>query len=227
MSSQEKVRPWEELRDNVGAQVGAWSAASLSHGGGADRSQAVATLAALRQASPADLGRSPEVWSAVVECVPVPLRGRGDEPSRAELAAFFALSMYAVHQQSQRESVYKRGASLGNALGQLARSSAHGQAAMTRRFGALITSDGPEELFHHLRSLVSLMRTARLSDGRPLGARVDYGSLAVDLLQLLTPDYAPGARLRWGRDFTNYRPDQTPAVEDNPSITNEPKEGTP
>jgi len=155
------------------------------------------------------------------------LRGRGDEPSRAELAAFFALSMYAVHQQSQRESVYKRGASLGNALGQLARSSAHGQAAMTRRFGALITSDGPEELFHHLRSLVSLMRTARLSDGRPLGARVDYGSLAVDLLQLLTPDYAPGARLRWGRDFTNYRPDQTPAVEDNPSITNEPKEGTP
>ncbi len=209
MTSSQVTSPLAGLRENVNRQVGLWGHAAVLHGGGPARADAVAALSRLRRASINDLGRMPEVWSAVVDLVPEELRGRSDEPSRAEVAAFSALAMYAVHQQSQDQSVHGVGQSMAAALGQLARGSAHSEAAMTRRFGALLTSESPEEMFHHLRSLVSLLRTAKHADGvRPLAARVDYGRLAGDLYLLLSPRHAPGVRLRWGREFAQFRPEQ-------------------
>ncbi|MFV0462468.1 MAG: type I-E CRISPR-associated protein Cse2/CasB [Nostocoides sp.] len=218
--------PLDDLRRAVGDHANRWGHAALTHGGGAERSHAVAILAQLRRSSVEDLARDPQIWGGVVECVPIPWQGKGDEPSRAELAAYVALSMYAVHQQSQGYVVQERGRPLGRALGQLAHESSHGEAAMTRRFGALATSDGPEELAHHLRSLISLLRTARTTDDRALHARVDYGQLAADIYLLLDPATAHGVRLRWGRDFARIGP-AGGRDRDTPSDDNEttPLEG--
>ena len=170
-------------------------------------------LSMLRRGTLEDLGRLPEVWTAVVATVPGPLRGAGDEPSAAEAAAFAAMAMFAVHQQSQSILVHQRGRPLGRALGQLAKVSTHSEAGMTRRFGALITSESQEEMLHHLRSLVGLLRTAKRSDGSSLQARVDYGTLARDLTLLMDPRYAPGVRLRWGRDYARVRPGPEPDAD--------------
>lgn len=207
-----RVSPYEALADAVGEQISRWGVAVVQHGGGPHRSEAVALLSMLRRGSLDDLGRVPQVWAAVVTSVPESLRGSGDESSPAEASAFAAMAMFAVHQQSQPFIVHERGRPLGAALGQLAKSSAHSEAGMTRRFGALITSESQEEMLHHLRSLVTLLRTARRSDGSPLQARVDYGTLARDLALLMDPRYAPGVRLRWGRDYARVRPGQGATV---------------
>lgn len=213
-SSSAPVNPYQQLADNVAERAGRWGRAALDHGGGPVRAEAVAALALLRRASLADLGRDPQVWSAVVDTVPPALRGPGDDPSRAEAAAFAALAMFAVHQQSQSDLVHRRGHSLGAALGHLTQASSHSAAGMTRRFGALMTSESTEEMLHHLRSLISLLRTARRSDGTPLNVRVDYGALACDLYLLMYPQRAPGVRLRWGRDFARVRPENTTPTPD-------------
>lgn len=215
MKSTKGAGPLAELRENVADQVTRWGIAATQHGGGPVRAEAVAALSRLRQASLADLGRSPQMWAAVVDCVPDSLRGHTDAPSRAEVATFAALAMFSVHQQGQEVLVHRSGHSLGAALGRLARASTHGEAAMTRRFGALLTSESPEELLQHLRSLISLLRTARSSDDHErLAVQVDYGELARDLWLLMDPDTAPGLRLKWGREFAQFRPD-TIATESN------------
>jgi CRISPR system Cascade subunit CasB len=65
--------------------------------------------------------------------------------------------------------------------------------AVARRFAMLGTADTLDELTHHLRGMVQLLRT----NGVPL----DYGQLAADLLNWQRPGHAARVRLRWGRDF--------------------------
>ncbi len=217
MTPAKKRSPTRQLGAQVAARVGGWGAAATQHGGGPVRSEAVGILAQLRRASLADLGSNPAVWGAVIETVPEELQGHGDDPSKAEVAAFAAMAMYAVHQQARPDVVHRKGRPFGQAVGSLARNSSHGGAAMTRRFGALVTSQGAEELLTHLRSLTALIRNAKSPDGRPLNLTVDYDRLARDLYLLQEPRWAPGVRLRWGRDFAHQPKDTDAATGDGAS----------
>lgn len=216
-------RPLDQLARGVAAQVSRWGAAALEHGGGVQRSEALGVLSLLRRLRLEDLGSHPQLWQAVETVVPEPLRGRGDEASTAETAAFLAMSMYALAQQSRTDNAHANrssgGVPLAVALGVLARSSTHSEAAMTRRFGALLTAQSRGEATRHLRSLVSLLRTARSDDGesRRLAARVDFGELARDLHLLLRPETAPGVRLRWSREFTSVSVSSTPSGPTEPA----------
>ena len=65
-----------------------------------NRSSGVSDLAALRRASTAEPGADPRIWELTLAGIPTPA-GAGDEPTAEERAAHAALTLYAVHQQSQ------------------------------------------------------------------------------------------------------------------------------
>ena len=73
------------------------------------------------------------------------------------------------------------------------RLSADPEGGVYRRFCALVTAGGMEEISHHLRGLIQLLRDKSL----PL----DYPQLARDLYRLQFPQSAPGVKLQWGQEY--------------------------
>jgi CRISPR type I-E-associated protein CasB/Cse2 len=130
---------------------------------------------------------------------------RSDEPTAAEVAAHVSLTLFAVHQQSQRQPMHRRGARLGGAIRSLIPVSEKNYAthSVARRFAILGTADSLDELVHHLRGMVQLLRASAV----PL----DYGTLAADLLRWQRPAGPAAVRLGWGRDF--HRPPKQATTE--------------
>ena len=62
-----------------------------------------------------------------------------------------------------------------------------------QRFNALATASSAEELAHHLRGIIQLLRR----EGIPL----DYAQLAEDLYWMQFSATAPRVRLRWAEDY--------------------------
>ena len=87
------------------------------------------------------------------------------------------------------------GAGIGQAVHQLSNKQKEDpqESGAFKRFSALITSDTIEEVSHHLRGLIQLLKR----EGLPL----DYPQLAFDLFELQFPDSAPRVKLRWGQDY--------------------------
>ena len=117
-----------------------------------------------------------------------------DEPSRAEWAAYTALTCYAVHQQSQSRPMHVPGTSFGEAVGRLVPRTSE---SVKARFDALLTAAGFPAVRYHLRSLVTLLR----SEGIPF----DYGRFAEDLARLQDPRARDRVLLAWGRDYVKGR----------------------
>ncbi len=156
-----------------------------------------ARLARLRRAINAEPGSVPEIWSDTIGVLPEDLWARRDQPSRYEQAAHSAITLFALHVQSARTAVHRPGISLGAAARRLAsaRTGVRGEhdPAIFKRFQALATASSRAELNHHLRSLITLMRSE--------GVQLDYGLLAADLAGMEIPERADRIRLRWGRDY--------------------------
>ena len=113
------------------------------------------------------------------------------------LAAFAAITLYAVHQQSRREtSLHRDGYSFGRSARLLAKHS-NTREAVRARFAAVGTATSWDETLHHARGLVQQFRQYSI----PL----DYGQFARDLFDLQQPTTADRVRLRWGRDFFRAR----------------------
>lgn len=168
-------------------------------------SAAKATAARLRRALTRPTGSVPEVWEITLGGLPENLIGHGDEPSPAEQAAHTTLCLFAVHQQSRGERMHQSGWGLGRSLHELHRKLGGADdlenGPLIRRFNALSTADSLDEMLWHLRSLITQLR----AQGIPL----DYGRLARDLYSYPVPEYRDAVRLRWGRDFYTYRPEDT------------------
>ena len=186
----------------VDQRVGALQARYLR-----DRPDAVAALARLRQGVGRRVDADMELLGlALAEPTVDLLAGRhvvSDAPVPEEEAAFAAITLYALHQQSRRDvALHRRGYSLGRSARLLAQ--AVGQDAVRRRFTALGTSATWEESIHHSRGLIQQLRQQRL----PL----DYGRFARDLYDL---NIGRGDRVRmtWGRDFYRlHDPDDAPSA---------------
>lgn len=197
MTTTEKTAMTEVVREWVGQQVG-----GLQRGYLANRSAQVAALARLRRG----LGKAPgEVLDILEYTTSRELVGQGgsDDPSFAEIAAHQAITLFAMHQQSLRRPMHQRGPSLGAALRRLVGRDLKPEHPVVRRFTMLGTAQDFDEVAHHLRGLVQLLRTQDI----PL----DYGLLAADLLRWQHLRARAGVRLRWGRDFytsTPAEPDQ-------------------
>lgn len=178
-------------------------------------SAAAASLARLRRAVTATAGADSAVWTETFEGMPQSLVGRGDAPSRHEVAAHAALTLFAIHQQSKQVPMHVPGIGFGAAVQKLARDHSKGdnEKAVMRRFQALGTATSFEETAYHARSLITLFR----GEGVPL----DYGRFAEDLAEIQIPSRADRVRLRWGREY--YRIDTTPK---KPGTAAEPADPT-
>lgn len=159
-------------------------------------SDGVSDLAALRRASTAAPGSDPRVWELTVAGLDVPA-GTPDEPTDDERAAHAALTLYAIHQQSQTASMHRAGHGLGRSVRALVLPDKSNEKAVRRRFESLGTASTFAELMDHARGLVRQLRSAAV----PL----DYGRLADDLAALQDPSAAAGVRLRWGREYHRTR----------------------
>lgn len=202
VSTAQAAQPkWRDLH-TVGAIVHQ-RIQGLQEGVLADRSAAVAALARLRRGAGKPAGRLHDILQyTLADEFAHP--GSGDAATAEEIAAHMCLTLYAVHQQSQRKPMHQRGYGLGRAVRRLhPEEPTATPTPVLRRFQTLGTAQSMDELTHHLRGMVQLLRSSDV----PL----DYGVLADELVTWQRLGGASIVRLRWGREF--YR---TPHPGDTP-----------
>ncbi len=156
-----------------------------------------AALAELRRGIGRVPGEFPALWGSFLQTLPEELESRTGKPTPAEWAIYLALTLYALHQQSQAESVDREGVSLGSAVRKLVAPGEEPQdSSIYRRFSALVTSATIQEAANHLRGIIQLLRHA--------GVPLCYPALAEDLYLLQYPESASNVKLRWGQDFFKF-----------------------
>lgn len=190
-AAEAKQPRWASLT-KVGAEVHE-RILPLQEGVLADRPAAVAGLARLRRAVGKPVGSVHEVLQYTVSDI-FAGPNAGDGPTPAETGAHVALTLYALHQQSQRKRMHQRGFGVGRSV-RLLHPEDFGAIVppVLRRFQALGTAQNLDELVHHLRGMVQLLRGKSI----PL----DYALLADELTLWQRRGGASIVRLRWGREF--------------------------
>ncbi|WP_375001939.1 type I-E CRISPR-associated protein Cse2/CasB [Aeromicrobium sp. CTD01-1L150] len=189
------------------AEVVAARVRSLQHQYRHDDRHAVASLARLRRATGTGPGEDPQAWAETLRVIGAEHFGTGSEWSTEEWAAHVALTLFATHQQSHRnDGMHVANRSFGHVVRRLADLQGgeddEGSRPIQRRFEALATSSGPDEIVHHARSIVGQLRSESVA--------LDYGRLTDDLVGLRDPSRAPSVRLAWGRDYYRTIPDNVP-----------------
>ena len=157
-------------------------------------------LAALRKGVSRSPGELPEIWELTRVEVP---DGAGDAPTWEEIAVHTAMTLYAVHQQSRTEPMFRPGVGLGSAAHDLVGRDEENPSARAR-FNALVTSTTVAELHHHLRSFVSLLRAR--------GIALDHAMLADDIFRFQQPGGAKKVRLNWAHQYYSL-PAETPPAD--------------
>ena len=182
---------------------------------GLPENQRRAELAKLRRGIGHAPGELPDLWGGLLQGMPASFYGTNG-PSHEEWAVYLALTLYALHQQSNDTvCVSQLGCTLGRAVRRLAEQTvASGQSgqdwtesSVLRRFNALATADSMPEVSHYLRGMVQLFR------GNEPKLKLDYPRLAVELYRFQLSDQAANVRLQWGRDLYQMNAD-TPETEE-------------
>ncbi|MBT1165789.1 type I-E CRISPR-associated protein Cse2/CasB [Bifidobacterium simiarum] len=171
-------------------------------------SYATAAVARLRRSVSHEVGADPDIfiWTMPPEDEP---DISGDvsrylqSPSPEERAAHAAITLFAVHQQSNHTASMHTDSnvSLGYAVGSMAYGNFN-EAGIRSMFDRLQTAASWKELVRHARGLISMLRRERIA--------LNYGLLAQDLLDLRNGrSRANVVRTLWGRDFQSaYRRQQ-------------------
>lgn len=158
-----------------------------------------AIFANIRNSINKDSSVNMDALAFVFQNIPEEFLGFNKNLNDYEKAILTAVQMYALHQQAKIESVLKldyeegeKRQNLGDAL-KTARDKEDDAKALDRRFNAMITSSNFEELSHHLRQMIKLLKAK--SD-----AKVDYASLADDLYWFLK-NQREGLKIKWSRSY--------------------------
>jgi CRISPR system Cascade subunit CasA len=164
-----------------------------------DKASSVARLAQLRRGAGKAPHQTPELWglNGVAE-----LYAQGaleeEQAEKAEAAVHMAVTLYALHQQSQRTTpMHVPGVDLGTAVRQLMPTNRIDD-PIRMRFVRVGTAATPDLLVDRLREIVTLLRRKQV----PL----DYGLLADRLHRFQQPGGMREVRQHWGRSFHSYRP---------------------
>ena len=170
-----------------------------------NKARARGELAALRKGVSRSPGELPEIWELTE--VPPPEHA-GDAPTPEEIAVHTAMTLYAVHQQSRTEPMFRPGVGLGSAAHDLVGRDEENPSARAR-FNALVTSTTVAELRHHLRGFVSLLRAR--------GIALDHAMLADDIFYFQQPGGAKKVRLAWARQYYSLPAETPPATDADPA----------
>ncbi len=174
-------------------------------------------LAALRSGLGRAPGTVPAMWRLHVLEIPDAAAERGFA-GPAYTAEHHALTLYGIHQQSIAQAMHRPQVGVGRALRALHAGSRQGDdgrsQAIDRRFYAAVTAASVDEVAHHLRGLIQMLRALDTPAG------LDYSHLVDDLTDWNQPERRDRVRLRWGKDF-NLRIDQANEgdVEPTPNPT--------
>lgn len=159
-----------------------------------------AKLASIRNSINKDSTANMDALAFVFQNIPEEFLGFNKNLNDYEKAILTAVQMYALHQQAKMDSVlkldYKEGErrqNLGQALSILR---SEDSKAFDRRFNAMITSSNFDELSHHLRQMIKLLKAK--SD-----AKVDYASLADDIYWFLK-NQRKGFKIKWSRSYYKF-----------------------
>jgi len=156
--------------------------------------EAIGALARLRRG----IGRTPgfdytlEKYVGVPDALVGPRPDDDSVPADREYAAHDAVTLYALHQQSQRKPMHVNGRGLGYAMADLVKASGSPE-GVRRRFAALGTAANYSETIFHLRSLVTMLREQQIA--------LDYGRLAENLNALRRPGGRADVQAIWGREY--------------------------
>jgi CRISPR system Cascade subunit CasB len=164
-----------------------------------------ADLAALRRGIGRDAGTVPPMW-------PFYTTLRADGQGSASLnAEHCALTLFAVHQQSQRTPVHRGGVGLGTAIQALRQSGKFSADAVDRRFSGAATATTLGEVSHHLRGLITQLRGITGPPG------LDYTQLFHDLRNWQFPESQARVRRTWGSQYFTWTPKPDPATAAQPT----------
>lgn len=156
-----------------------------------------ADLAALRSGLGRAPGTVPAMWRYHVYKITegAAKSGFADVGYAAE---HHALTLYAVHQQSIAHAMHRPRVGVGRAIKTLHGGSSQEDGrsqAIDRRFYAAVTAGSVDEVAHHLRGLIQMLR------GLERPAPLDYSALVNDLRFWDHPEDRNRVRLRWGRQY--------------------------
>ncbi|GAA1660122.1 hypothetical protein GCM10009830_01440 [Glycomyces endophyticus] len=195
-----RTRTVSEFGRHVSGVVGRLQAGYLEK-----RPNSISSLARLRNSvnfAPGAAKSAEAIW------LPSELLGaeyvRPDEPSHTETALHTAVTLFAVHQQSQAERMHRSGVTFAAAVQRLALGSSN-EDTVHRRFAAIGSAVDYSELVYHARGLVTQLR------GEKIG--FDYGLFADDLCTFQSRTSpasglsgAEYVRALWGREYWRARP---------------------
>lgn len=158
-----------------------------------------AIFANIRNSINKDSSVNMDALAFVFQNIPEEFLGFNKNLNDYEKAILTAVQMYALHQQAKTDSVFKieydegeKRQNLGDAL-KTVRDKEDNTKSIDRRFNSMITSSNFEELSHHLRQMIKLLKAK--SD-----AKVDYASLADDLYWFLK-NQREGFKIKWSRSY--------------------------
>lgn len=154
-----------------------------------------ARLANLRRGAGKAPGELPELWGSFLNGISDDLQSRSGEPTEEEWSIYLALTMYAIHQQGNSDSVHSENISLGRAAAKLMDDPKNDdeRERVLRRFGPIVTAKDMPEMSHHVRGLIQLMKAKSI--------KLDYVKLAEDIYDFQHEQTRNNVRLRWGQDF--------------------------
>ncbi|OXZ31237.1 type I-E CRISPR-associated protein Cse2/CasB [Finegoldia magna] len=167
-----------------------------------DKPSTKAIFANIRNSINKDSSVNMDALAFVFKNIPEEFLGYNKNLNDYEKAILTAVQMYALHQQAKTDSVlkldYKERESrknLGDSLNSMRKNNDKDK-AIDRRFNAMITSSNFDELSHHLRQMIKLLKAK--SD-----AKVDYASLADDLYWFLK-NQREGLKIKWSRTYYKF-----------------------
>lgn len=159
-----------------------------------------AIFASIRNSINKDSTANMDAMAFVFQNIPEEFLGFNKNLNDYEKAILTSVQMYALRQQAKTESVLKidydegeRRQNFGIALSTLR---GEDSKAIDRRFNAMITSSNFDELSHHLRQMIKLLKAKS-------NAKVDYASLADDLYWFLK-NQREGLKIKWSRSYYKF-----------------------
>lgn len=169
-----------------------------------DKSAKRALLANIRNTINRKAGSNLSALAYIFEKLPEEFLGDSETLNDYEKAILTAVQMYALHQQSNENSVLKldynegeKRQNLGDVLSTLRSDDSK---SLDSRFNAMITASNFTQLQNHLRQLIKILKSKKS------GIKVDYASLADDLYWF-SKNRKAELKIKWGRSYYKFRKD--------------------
>lgn len=169
-----------------------------------------ANLANIRNSINRPLTESIDLLPLLFRYLPEDFLSSDGKLSLEEKAIVTTIQLYSLHQQAESESVLlskdaEKWKNFGYSLSFLRKG--EDSLAADRRFNTMITSSTFEELSHHMRQMIKLLKSKT-------DAKVNYTKLSGDLYKFLT-GYGEEVKFSWASRYYFVKNEKEEGVEEN------------